>query len=113
MNQVFLGACIPFAIALVYYVLRRGRISFGMLVFLPFFLLCGVLWATAPDIPRLIGMHGLYMKLASDPHCNIFLWHYTIDQIEVESPIFSIGLIFMAISLLYAAWREIKRAEET
>jgi hypothetical protein len=113
MNQIFLGASIPFAIALLYYILRRGRISPGMLVFIPFFLCCGVLWAAAPDIPRLLGMHDLYMKLANDPTCDIFLWHYTIDQTEIESPLFSIGVMIIALSLLYAAWREIKRAEET
>jgi len=112
MNQVVLGASIPFAIGAVVYLSRRCRISLRGLVVLPVCMFLSAVWAVAPDIPRLLGMQALYNRLAHDPRCDIFLWHYTIDRMESDSPLFLPALVLVAASLLAVAWREIYLAEK-
>lgn len=112
MNQILLGASIPFAAGLIVYFARRCRISPTGLVVLPLCMLLSAAWAVAPDIPRLLGMQALYNRLAHDPRCDIFLWHYTIDRMESDSPLFLPVLLAVACCLLTAAWREIRLAEE-
>ena len=112
MNQVLLGASFPFVVLALIYGLRGGRAGLGMLILGPIVTGMSAVWAVAPDLPRLFGMHDLYMRLSFDPRCNIFYWHYTIDQIEGDSPWYAVGLVLMAAAFLYAAWRELRRAED-
>ena len=107
MNQIVLGASIPFILAGMIYIARRGRASFGMLIVTPFLMILSALWAIAPDIPRLFGYQLYYNKIALDPRCDIFFWHYTIDQTETDSAIFFPIFVLLGISLLMAVWREI------
>lgn len=111
MNQLLLGASFPFAAALIYYACRGGRASFTMLTVTPAVILLSMLWAIIPDIPRLLGLRDLYYRLALDPRCNIFYWHYSIDLVEADSPLYSLGFAAIAACLLAAAWREIKFRE--
>ncbi len=111
MNQLLLGASIPFLIATVMYLLRGRRASIVMLAIVPISMMVSALWAVLPDIPRLLGYNRIYMRLASDPICDIFWWHYTIDQREVDSPWFAIGFIVIVMLLLLAILRELKIAE--
>jgi len=111
MNQLLLGASFPFAVALLYYLIRGRRASFGMLVVTPCLMLVSMLWAVAPDLPRLFGNRELYYKLALDPRCNIFYWHYSIDLSEADSPVYFLGFTLIALALLLAVWREIRLAE--
>jgi hypothetical protein len=71
---------------------------------------CGI-WASVPDLPRLIGWHSLYMKLAMDPRINIFFWHYTIDQIETDSSWYAAGVFVLGMAVMLAALRELKKQE--
>jgi len=111
MNQIVLGAAIPFILAGMIYIARRGRASFWMLIVTPFFMILSALWAIAPDIPRLFGYHVYYNKIALDPRCDIFLWHYTIDKTETDSVIFFPVFVLLGMSLLMAVWREIYLTE--
>lgn len=111
MNQLLLGACFPFAAGLIYYALRKGRASFAALTVLPLSMLASMIWAIAPDFPRLFGFKDLYYKLALDHRCNIFYWHYSIDLIEKDSPLYSLGFALIAGSMLFAVWREIRISE--
>jgi hypothetical protein len=117
MNQVFLGAAIPFCVLAAFYVLRKGRVGFRFLLAAPLVVAAGTLWAIAPDILRLFGvwspsMRALYDRLALDPRMNIFFWHYTIDQIETDTLPYHISVALMAIALLAAAWATVRRLEE-
>ena len=113
MNHVLLGACIPFLPILIVYILRKGRASVAMLIGAPLAVAAGVLWASAPDVPRLLGRADLYFRLHSDPRTNIFFWHYTIDQLEncgalsPESPGYTVGVVAIVLCLLLMAWREL------
>lgn len=113
MNQLLLGAFFPFTAGLVYYAFNKGRASFSALIVLPLLMLVSMIWAIVPDIPRLFGYRDLYYKLALDPRCNIFFWHYSIDLVEKDSPLYSLGFALIAGSLLFAVWRELKLSEET
>ena len=111
MNQVILGASIPFLLAVIIYIIKGGRASFGMLIFTPFLMVISALWAIAPDIPRAFGYQAYYNKLALDPRCDIFFWHYTIDKIETDSIIFFPIFILIGLCLLVSVWREIHLTE--
>ena len=111
MDQLALGAFIPFALIAAAYARRRCRASFAMLLLTPALMAMGAVWAVVPDIPRLLGWHDLYMRLASDPRCDIFFWHYTIDQIEQVSSWYAVAVVAMLAALLMAAWRELNRIE--
>lgn len=111
MNQIMLGAFFPFVGGTLIYLFKRGRAPFWLLILTPIAMAIGSIWAVIPDIPRIIGMYDLYLRLANDPACDIFLWHYTIDQIETDTPIYAFGSIIMAASLLYAAWKELYYCE--
>lgn len=112
MNQILLGASIPFLLAFLWYCIRGLRAGLPMLIMTPLWMLLGALWAILPDIPRLFGFHGLYGRLANDPRTDIFFWHYTIDRIEMDSSLYHVGLMVMGLLLLAAAWRELRRMEE-
>jgi hypothetical protein len=111
MNQLLLGASFPFVAGVIYYLLRKRRASFKALILLPALMLLSMIWAIVPDIPRLFGSRELYFKLATDPRCNIFYWHYSIDLSESDSPLYALGFALIAICLLSAVWREVRIAE--
>lgn len=111
MNQLLLGATFPFAVGVLYYLARRFRASLASLVIMPFAMLLSMLWAVAPDLPRILGYRKLYHQLANDPRCNIFYWHYSIDLVEKDSPFYSLGFALMALCILFAIWREIRLKE--
>ena len=99
MNQVVLGALVPFIIGLIVYAARRGRVSAGFLVCLPIAMVLCAVWAVVPDIPRLIGMADLYHRLAHDPRTDVFLFHYTIDKMESETVLVHAALVTMLAGL--------------
>lgn len=112
MNQLLLGASIPFLVGVAIFIRRRGRASLRMLILLPSSMLLGMLWAVAPDLPRLVGMTALYIKLCRASWTNIFFWHYTIDQLESASPLYAIGLVLMMLTLVFMAWSELREREK-
>jgi len=109
--NVFVGAAIPFALAVVVYLLRRGRLSLPWLVAIPVLVCGGAFWASVPDIPRILGFHGLYLRLAHDPRINVFFWHYTIDAMEVDSSLYLAACVLMVVLFLGACWRELRLRE--
>ena len=111
MNQVVMGAAIPFVIAAVIYAHRRGRAGMAMLIGTPIWMGAVAVWAVIPDIPRVLHMHSLYLHLARAPWTDIFLFHYTIDRIESYSPVYHALFLVMAAALIAAAWRELACAE--
>ncbi len=112
MNQFLLGASIPFIVGALVYAVRRGRIGLPGLIALPLAMAVGVLWAVAPDLPRLVGRNDLYQRLANDPRCDVFFWHYTIDRVESDSSWFAAGFVLLLALLLAAAWRELRLREK-
>lgn len=112
MNQLLLGASIPFLVGVLIYLCRGFRASFGMLVVMPFSMALGMIWAVAPDLPRLFGFYDLYMRLSLDPRCDIFFWHYSIDRIETDSRWYAVGFVLLFIAIIGAAWRELHLAEK-
>lgn len=112
MNHALLGAALPFLVAALFYVRRGGRAGLPALVVVPLLMAAGALWASAPDLPRAVGLHDLYLRLSMDPRMDIFLWHYTIDTIETESRWYAVGLVVMAAGLIAAALRELHRREK-
>ena len=111
MNHALLGAAIPFLLAAFVYAWRGGRAGLPTLIGMPLLMAAGALWASAPDLPRVLGMHELYLRLSVDPRMNLFLWHYRIDQIETESRGYAVGIVVLAAGVLAAAWRELRRLE--
>ena len=111
MNQILLGASIPFAVAVLWYCVRRFRASLLMLITVPLWMTLGAIWAIVPDLPRLFGFYGLYGRLAKDPRTDIFFWHYTIDRIETDSSLYHVGLMAMGLLLIAVAWRELHKVE--
>ncbi|MFC1497829.1 hypothetical protein ACFLS1_05045 [Verrucomicrobiota bacterium] len=112
MNQILLGVSFPFVAALIVYAIRRGRTSVRILILVPVCMTISALWAIAPDIPRLLGFSDLYNRLASDPRCDIFFWHYSIDLMEINSPWYTAGFVLILLCLLTAAWRELYLREK-
>jgi hypothetical protein len=110
MNLV-VGAFAGFVVWFVGYAFHRFRSGIFGLVMLPAALVTCSLWAEIPDIPRLLGMPDLYFRMARNPNINIFFWHYSIDQIESNSPWHEVGLLTILAAALFIAWRELARAE--
>lgn len=113
MNHVMLGASIPFLIGILIYLAKGTRASLAMLVILPLAMAFMALWASAPDIPRMLGFQELYLRLSFDPRINLFLWHYTIDQIETESSWYAVGIAVEAATLMGMALRELFREDHS
>jgi hypothetical protein len=107
MNQLLLGASVPFTLALIIYLARGGRAGLILLILTPLAMALSALWAVAPDIPRLLGLHSLYQRLALDPRMDIFWWHYSIDRIEADSSWYAVGIALMAAALITAATRQL------
>jgi hypothetical protein len=112
MNQIVIGASLPFLIAAVIYVRNGLRAGRGLLVGTPLFMLLGALWAVVPDLPRLWQNKALYDRLARDPRMNVFFFHYSIDQMESYSAWWFVAFMLMAAALLAMAWRELQLAEK-
>lgn len=111
MNHVLVGAGIPFILCLAVYVVRNGRASFAWLVATPVAMLLGALWALVPDLPRMLGMHGLYLRWMHDPRMNIFFWHHRLDEIESDTPLAIVGCVLQVFMLFWIAWRELRLRE--
>lgn len=111
MNQILLGASVPFVLAAVAYACMRARSPLWMLFWTPYCMGLSALWAVAPDLPRLFGNYRLYDRLSMDPRMNMFYWHYSIDMAESDSPMYALGLVLMLAALLAGAWRELHLAE--
>ncbi|MDP6524947.1 MAG: hypothetical protein QGI24_06430 [Kiritimatiellia bacterium] len=112
MNQLLLGALIGFMPMAALYAWRRFRSNSAMLIAAPLAVITCSVWAVIPDIPRLLDMTNFYLKLSRDPRTNLFFWHYTIDQMEVDSPWYAAGIVLLYASMLFAAWRELKMVED-
>ena len=116
MHQLILGALAPLAAALLIYLIHRCRAPFWLLVLTPPAMGICAIWAVAPDLPRLIGWQSLYTRLAQTPRCDIFFWHYSIDQIEAArldamTPLFNALFALLVAALLVAALRELHLTE--
>ena len=114
MNQIVLGASIPFIFFLLVYIFRRMRAGFGWLISAPLAMAAGAIWAVVPDLPRLFGNYALYKTWMHAPWTDIFFWHYTIDHIESPNLApWGAGFVLIALALLWIAWRELQRAENS
>lgn len=111
MNQFVMGASLPLAAAAVWYAVRGFRAGLPLLLATPAAMLAFGLWAVAPDLPRLAGLSGLYLRLAQDPRMDLFLWHYTIDRWEGDTPWPAAVFVLLCAALMGAAWRELRRIE--
>ena len=112
MNQIVIGAAIPYIVAALIYFFRKARASMTLLVVAPLAMAACAIWAVVPDIPRALGMDGLYSRMANDPRSNIFFMHYTIDQLETDSILYTVVFVLMALSVFAVAWREVWLAEQ-
>ncbi len=112
MNQLVIGAAGPFLLGLSIYFIKHRRASLAMLILWPIAAMAGMVWAVIPDIPRLFGFNSLYFKMARDPRCDIFFWHYTIDQRETAVDIYAPFLVAMFAVMLIAAWHELYTREK-
>lgn len=112
MNQLFLGGIVGLALWCIPYVLRRFRPGIFLLLLQPVMMGLFALWAVGPDIPRLLGFHELYMKMANDPRSDVFFWHYTIDLQETDSPWYGAALWAMLLCPIVVAWRELYHREK-
>lgn len=113
MNQILLGAAVPFLVAVLLYACLRARAPLWLLLWTPYCMALSALWAVAPDLPRLFDNYALYDRLSLDPRMNMFYWHYSIDMTESDSRWYALGLVVMLACLLAAVWRELYRVEKT
>ena len=109
--HLLIGAAVPFLAGLVVYTCRRFRAGFRLLILTPVFTGLCMAWASAPDIPRVLGFHDFYIQIHTDPRINIFFWHYTIDRVETESPFYVAAFVLLCVAFVLAAWRELYLAE--
>ena len=120
MNHILIGAGLPLLVALVVYACRGGRASMRFLILTPLAAGFGAVWSVVPDLPRLVGLHGLYRRLDAAPWCDIFFFHYTIDRWEDAGldpllyrllPVLNACFLLLLLMLLGLAWRELARRE--
>ena len=83
-----------------------------MMLLLPVLMAIGAVWASVPDIPRVLGWLDLYRRLHADPRCDIFLWHHSIDKVETDSPLYPLLFVIMLSCIMFVAWRELRLAEK-
>ncbi len=107
MNQIVMGAAIPYLVSAIIYCFRKARASMTLLVAAPLAMTACAIWAVVPDIPRALGMDSLYGRMAHDPRSNIFFMHYTIDKLETDSILYTVAFVLMALSVFVVAWREV------
>ena len=110
-NQLLLGAAIPFLLGALWYAFRRGHAGPKILIVLPLLMGLSSLWAVVPDLPRLF-YPPLYRRLMLDPRCDIFFWHTTIDRMEKPSSWYMAGWIVLFILIISVALRELRRMEK-
>ncbi len=120
MNHVLLGAGLPLLVALVIYACRGGHATLRFLVLTPLVVGVGAVWSVVPDMPRLVGLHGLYRRLHATRWSDIFFLHVTIDRLEDAGldpllyrllPVLNAGFLLLLLLLLGIAWRELARRE--
>jgi hypothetical protein len=124
MNHLFVGSLIPFVIGCGIYALKKGRISLVWLIGMPVAMFLGATWAVIPDLPRTFGSifpnmpfginwQALDAKMASasNPWIDIFCWHYTINQHENNSILFTLGFIAMLGILFRIGWKMLTATE--
>lgn len=115
MNQLFMGALLG-GLPVLGWWLRRRRASNCLLCVAPLSVAAGALWAVIPDLPRAVGWHALYRRLADDPRMDWFFWHYTIDRIESDAAwvriVCQMGGLVVMLALLAMAWHELRRREK-
>ena len=111
MNQIVIGAAVPYLVSALIYAVHKARASYVLLVAAPVSMALCAIWAVVPDIPRALRMDGLYHRLAGDPRINIFFMHYTIDHMESDSILYTVAAVLMALSLFAVAWREVRLRE--
>ncbi len=112
MNQIVIGAAIPYVASALIYFAGKARASTTLLIVGPLSMAMCAVWAVVPDIPRALGMDSLYHRLANDPRSNIFFMHYTIDKLEGESILYTVAFVLMALSVFVVAWREVWLTEQ-
>lgn len=112
MNHLFIGAVVPLLAGALCYMVLKFRAPLWLLVLVPAAMAISMLWAVAPDLPRLFGMHDLYMKLYLDPASDLFYWHYSIDLVESDSNGWAVGLAAIVILMHAAALGELHRLEK-
>lgn len=111
MNHILIGAGIPFVLCLLPYMTRRGRASLTWLLATPAAMALGAAWALVPDVPRVLGLHDLYLQRMHDPRTNIFFWHHRLDATESDSPLAIAGCVLLVVALFAIAWRELRLRE--
>lgn len=110
MNHVLYGATIPFLIGVLIFILKRGRIGLPFLILIPLAMAAGACWAVLPDIPRMLGATGVYLRIHADPRIDLFLWHGTIDRLwdaHENSSFNAVGIALEAALLMAAALRQL------
>jgi hypothetical protein len=110
-NQIMLGMSAPLALYLIAYFARGARASMRMLVLWPLAMLASGTWAVIPDFPRLWGDQLWYTDLHHHRHCWIWFNHCRIDKVEVDSPLWILMFVGIAVTMIAIAWRELARAE--
>ena len=117
MNHAFLGGVIGLLPVAALYIAHKGRASLPMLIAAPLAMAAGMLWASFPDLPRLLGRPDLYFRWHADPRTDIFFWHYTIDQwensglVSADARGWTAGIVLLVFALLLMAWRELNQRE--
>ena len=107
MNQALLGAVWPFLVSAIIYARHGARASIAQLVWTPLAMgLCGI-YAIVPDLPRAVHQYELYHTLARSRWTDIFLFHYTIDRIEIDSSFYPAAFAAVFLCVIVAAWREL------
>lgn len=117
MHHVIIGASLPFLIGSIIYLHHGGRASLRLLIIMPASMALGAMWAVIPDIPRLLGFHSVYMRMADDPRINLFFWHYTLDEVEhlyfePLAPMFNAVFAMLVMAVLMMAWQELFQSEK-
>ena len=114
MNHVLYGASLIFMMGVMMFIAKRGRVGLPFLILLPIAMGILAFWAVIPDIPRMLYMHDLYMRIHADPRINIFLWHGYVDShwdAYEESSLNAMGIAIEAALLMTVALRQLFREE--
>jgi hypothetical protein len=106
-NQILLGAALPFAVVAMLYARAGFRASNRLLLRGPLWVAAGAVWAVLPDFPRLWGDQLWYNDLHHHPHCWIWFNHCRIDRVEVDTPLWTVLFMAMGAAFVLAASREL------
>lgn len=102
MNQFVIGMIPFFLIMIIRFFLKRFKLEIKELILHLSLMLLSGLWAIIPDLPRVIGMNKLYIKLSKTEWINIFWFHYSIDKAESGNFIYAY-FIFIIIATVSTA----------